>query len=86
MVKVCNSSKIMHNEERFKEEKKEGFRSVLNAAEVSTTVRLPTLFIKTTTFCLPLKALLFFTSFNIDVISSCTSRTKMCRLGLTEIS
>ncbi len=54
------------NEEGIKEVKKEGVRS--------TTVRLPTLFIRSSTLCLPLKALLFFISFNLNVMRSCYYR------------
>jgi hypothetical protein len=42
--------------------KKEGFRS--------TTVRLPALFVRSSTLCLPIKALLFFISFNLNVMRS----------------
>jgi len=42
---------MWHNEEGIKEVKKERFRS--------TIVRLPTLFIKSSTVCLTFKALLF---------------------------
>jgi len=55
---------IADNEEGIKEVKKEGFRS--------TIVRLPTLFIKSSTVCLTFKALLFFNSFNLTVIRSYT--------------
>jgi len=42
--------------------KKEGFRI--------TTLRLPALFVRSSTLCLPIKALLFF-SFNRNVMRSC---------------
>jgi hypothetical protein len=45
------------DEEGIKEVKKKGFRT--------TTVRLPTLFIRSSTLCLPLKALLFFIVYNL---------------------
>ncbi len=53
------SFQIGGNEDVIKEEIKERFKS--------TTARLPTLFIRSTTLCLPLKAL-FFISFSLAII------------------
>ena len=68
---------VAHNEEGIKEVKKEGFRS--------TTVRLPALFIRCSTLCLPLKALLFFISFNLTVIIRFSLGAKMWRLNLSQL-
>src|SRR6185436_7577573 len=62
------------NEQGIKEVKKEGIRS--------TTVRLPTLFIRSSTLCLTLKALLFFISFN-HYVSCCSSYC--IHLGILEV-
>ena len=60
MISRIGLIKLAPNEEGIRELKKEGFRS--------PTVRLPTVFIRSATLCLPLKALLFFISFNLSVI------------------
>ena len=62
--------RVAYNEEGIKEEKKEGFRT--------TTVRLPTLFIKSSTLCLPLKALLFFIVLNLPVAVIQSMSYKAC--------
>jgi hypothetical protein len=61
---------MTHNEEGIKEVKKEGFRS--------TTVRLPALFVSSSTVCLPIKVLLFlFILINVLCIraTACSSTT-----------
>jgi len=68
MCKGC-LVRIGHNEEGIKEVKKEGFRS--------TTVRLPALFVRSSTLCLPVKALLFFISFNLSVMRLCYCTIKL---------
>ena len=69
---------MTHNEEGIKEVKKEGFSS--------TTVRLPTLFIGSSSLCLPLKALLFFISFNLCVISILDFSFKVIQFEMRNIT
>ena len=82
IVRTTRQLEMLYNEEGIKEvKKKEGFRS--------TTVRLPTLFVRSretllamaglprhSTLCLPIKSFFYYFSFNLNVISSRTFAMK----------